>query len=216
MVGEGGGEFLGEGPVQLARSMPLVWCAVVKSTGNPSERTTAAPCDSVKKTGLKPAGSRRAMAMSRVTWPRPVPLELTKRIVRVGRATAGADGGVRQGIRPEPARPVGQAAFAPYRIQRGSEGVRAVALDGDAARRVRLREPGVRIGPQCREQGHHVRRLSIDRPGTELRAESRMHDDDAARGHGLQSRHSESFDPLAGVEADIGVEGGEEVTGMSR
>src|SRR5688572_2417039 len=50
------------------------------STAKPSCRTTEAASERVKKSGSSSASRRRAIAIERVRWPRPVPFELTNRI----------------------------------------------------------------------------------------------------------------------------------------
>ena len=48
----------------------------------PASATTGAACESVKNDDSKPAGSRRAIAIARFRWPRPVPLLVAKRTRR--------------------------------------------------------------------------------------------------------------------------------------
>src|SRR5436190_15001690 len=57
----------------------LPWDAMY-STAKPSSPTTGAAAESVKKIGSNLDGRRRAIANERVTCPRPVPFEVTKRI----------------------------------------------------------------------------------------------------------------------------------------
>src|SRR6478736_408584 len=59
---------------------PGLPCDAMYSTGNPSSRTTGAAADRVKKSGSAPGPRRRAIAIERVRWPRPVPFEVTNRI----------------------------------------------------------------------------------------------------------------------------------------
>src|SRR5204862_221587 len=59
---------------------PGLPCEAMYSTGNPSSRTTEAASERVKKRGSICGARRRAIAIERVKWPRPVPLEVTKRI----------------------------------------------------------------------------------------------------------------------------------------